>query len=230
MAREQTTDLEVLARLVAPSGKDVVDVGCGPGALVRALTARGARVVGVEISQRQLAAAIAADDGGGARYAVGRGEALPLADASTDLVVFMRTLHHVPIPAMDAALGEARRVLRCDGAAYIVEPLTEGDFFALTSLIEDEREVRGAAQTAIARAAGAGLERAATVEYDVTTRVAGLDGMRARTVAVDPERAPVFDARRNEIAHAFARLGEPGEGQEERVFLQPMRADVLTVV
>ena len=228
MARERTTDLEVLEQLVAPAGKDVADVGCGPGALVRALTARGARVVGIEISERQLAVAIDADDGAGARYAVGRGEALPLPDASTDLVVYMRTLHHVPIAAMDAALREARRVLRPHGAVYVVEPLTEGDFFALTSLIDDEREVRAAAQAALARAGGANLQRAGAMEYEVTTRVSGVHGLRARTIAVDPERAPVFDARRDAIAQAFARLGEPGVGPQERVFLQPMRADVLT--
>src|SRR5437660_5157365 len=85
-----TTDLAVLERLIEPAGKDVVDVGCGSGALVRELAARGARPIGVEISDAQLAVARAADDGNGARYLVGWGEALPLADASADAVVLMR--------------------------------------------------------------------------------------------------------------------------------------------
>lgn len=228
MARETCTDLDVLERVVAPAGKDVVDVGCGAGALVRALTARGARVVGVEISPAQLAAAVAADDGAGARYAVGRGEALPLGDASVDVVVFMRTLHHVPVDEMLAALAQARRVVREGGAVYVVEPLPEGDFFDLVSLVEDEREVRARAQAALEDCARAGLQRTVTVEYDVRMRVAGVAGLRARTVSVDPERAPLFDARRDALAEAFARLGEPGETEPERVFTQPMRADVLT--
>jgi 2-polyprenyl-6-hydroxyphenyl methylase/3-demethylubiquinone-9 3-methyltransferase len=55
MTRELISDVAMLERLVAPSGKDMVDVGCGGGALVRALSDRGARVTGVEISESQLA-------------------------------------------------------------------------------------------------------------------------------------------------------------------------------
>jgi hypothetical protein len=221
------TDTSILERLVAPAGKDVVDVGCGGGALVRELASAGARPVGVEISEEQLAGARARDDGGGARYLVGRAEALPLDDASADLVVFMRSLHHVPPQHLEAGLREARRVLRPDGAVYVAEPLAEGDFFALTSLVEDEVEVRRAAQAALADAERLGLERAVTVDYDVTVCLPDVEAFRARTVSVDPERASVFDARRAEIAAAFAQLGTPGERPGERCFTVPMRADVL---
>ena len=227
MPSEPATDTAMLERLVAPAGKDVVDIGCGGGALVRELAAAGARPIGVEISDDQLAAARANDGGSGARYLVGRAEALPLEDASVDVAVFMRTLHHVPAAQMEAALREARRVLRPAGAVYVAEPLAEGDFFALTSLVEDELEVRRAAQEALAHSEHAGLERAVTVDYDITVHLAGVDAFRSRTVSVDPERGPVFDARRGDIEAAFARLGEAGERPGERRFLVPMRADVL---
>ncbi|HZE04149.1 MAG TPA: class I SAM-dependent methyltransferase, partial [Solirubrobacteraceae bacterium] len=145
MAREPSTDLEILARLVQPRGKSVVDIGCGGGALVRELAGAGARAVGIEISDAQLAAARAADEGSGARYMVGRAQDLPLPDASIDAAVFMRSLHHLPVSDMVQALGEARRVLSDSGVVYVAEPLTEGDFFELTSLVEDEMEVRAAA-------------------------------------------------------------------------------------
>ncbi|MGH2891270.1 MAG: class I SAM-dependent methyltransferase, partial [Solirubrobacteraceae bacterium] len=85
----------MLERLAAPVGRDVVDVGCGDGSLVRRLVKLGARVTGVEVSAEQLRSATEADDGSGASYLVGRAQALPLADGSVDLVVFMRSLHHV---------------------------------------------------------------------------------------------------------------------------------------
>jgi SAM-dependent methyltransferase len=224
------TDTAMLERLVAPSGKDVVDVGCGGGALVRELAALGARPIGIEISEAQLVAARARDDGSGPQYLVGRAEALPLDDGSVDIVVFMRSLHHVPPEHLEAGLREARRVLRPGGAVYVAEPLAEGDFFALTSLVEDELEVRRAAQAALADAGRLGLERAVTIDYEVTVCLAGVEAFRARTVSVDPERGPVFDARRDEIAATLERLGTPGEGPGERCFGVPMRADVLRPV
>jgi SAM-dependent methyltransferase len=228
LAREAMSDLEVLDQLVQPAGKDVVDVGCGGGALVRALTGRGARVTGVEINEEQLAPALRSDDGkSGARYLLGRAQQLPLEDASVDAAVFMRTLHHVPPADLLDALREARRVLRAGGIVYVAEPLAEGEFFELTRVVEDARSVRAAAQDALGRASAAGLDRETTVEYDVRLCLAGLEALRARVVSVDPARAKPFDAHRGELAEAFARLGKTGERPGERCFRQPMRADVL---
>lgn len=217
----------MLERLARPGAKDVVDIGCGGGALVRELTVRGARVVGVEVSAHQLAAAVAQDDGNGARYVVGEAQRLPLDDAAADLAVFMRTLHHVPEPSMLDALREARRVLRPHGLVYVAEPLTEGDFFELVSLVEDELEVRRAAQEALTRATAAGLERVTTIDYDVRLCIRDLAMLRKRIVSVDPQRAETFDARWAQLTDAFKRLGEPGDHDGERCFMQPMRADVL---
>jgi SAM-dependent methyltransferase len=228
--REVATDVAMLERLVSPAGKDVVDVGCGGGALVRELASRGARMVGVEISEGQLASALAHDGGGESRYLVGRAQQLPLEDGSVDVAVFMRTLHHVPPADLMEALREARRVLRPDGAAYVAEPLAEGDYFELVSLVEDELEVRGAAQRALAEASLAGLDRVSTVDYEVRLCIAGLAMLRARVVSVDPARAEAFDAHQAELAEAFERLGEPGSRPGERCFQQPMRADVLRAV
>jgi hypothetical protein len=247
--REVTTDLEMLERLAAPAGKDVLDIGCGGGALVRALAGRGARVTGIEISAEQLASALAragktvraaemttraaelttapATAPTNPRYLIGTAQALPLDDDSVDVAIFMRTLHHVPSPKLMTALGEARRVVRSDGVVYVAEPLTEGDYYVLTSLVEDEFEVRRAAENALREAGRASLERFTTIEYDVRLCLGDLATLRARVVSADPNRGPIFDRRVDEIAAAFARLGEPGERPGERCFEQPMRADVL---
>ena len=222
-----TTDVEVMARHVALANRDVVDVGCGGGWLARTLAARGARVTALEISEDQLAAARAADDGSGVVYAVGRAEALPLDDGSQDVVVLMRSLHHVAVGQMGAALAQARRVVRPDGIVYVAEPLPEGDFYALVSVIEDETGVREAARAAVADAARAGLEPVATERYEVGSVLADLDALRRRMVAVDPARAPRFDARRDELARVFAAGGEPDPADRGTLFRQAQRADVL---
>ncbi len=194
---------------------------------MRRLAALGARMTGVEISSEQLAAAIAADGGAGARYLIGTAQRLPLQDDSVDLAIFMRSLHHVPVDSLAEALREAARVLREGGAVYVAEPLAEGEYFELVSLVEDELEVRRAAQRALANADAAGFARETTIEYEVEVELADLVALRARTVAVDAARARVFEAREAEIADAFARLGEPTGRGPGRRFIVPMRADVL---
>ena len=145
-------DFDVLAELVPLSGRTVVDVGCGDGAFVRRLRAAGADALGVDID---VARAWEADPDG--RYLTGGAEALPLDDASVDVAVLMRSLHHVPDP--DAAFPELRRVVR--DLVYVAEPLPTGSFFELMLPVDDETEVRAAAQAAIAarRRLRADLER-----------------------------------------------------------------------
>ena len=227
LPREVSTDLSMLERLVDPRGRKMVDIGCGAGALARALAVAGARVVALEVSEEQLAPALASDGGSGVRYMVGRAQALPLEDAAVDIAVFMRTLHHVPVEDMTQALREARRVVRPGGTVYVAEPLSEGDFWALTSMVEDEFEARQAAQSALAQVLDIGLEPVNTVEYEVRRRLAGVDQFRKLTVAVDPSRAETFTAHSSELAEAFQRLGEPGERPGERCFLSPTRVNVL---
>jgi SAM-dependent methyltransferase len=222
LTRELTTDLRVLERLVALDGRDVLDVGCGGGALVRELVARGARAVGLEISERQLADARSR---GAGRFVVGRAEDLPLDDDSLDVVVFMRSLHHVPRRAMGAALADAGRVLRPGGLVYVAEPLPEGDYFELVRIVDDESDVRAAAQRALDDWAQAGIACRQTLEYEVGAVSTGIDTLRKRIVDVDPERAAVFDAHKDQLTAAFARLGD--ERADGRWFTQPMRADLL---
>jgi SAM-dependent methyltransferase len=225
---EPTSDIEVLERLVANAGAQAVDVGCGNGWLARAMAARGARVTALEISGDLLAAARAADgEQTGVEYAIGRAEALPLGDATQDLVVFMRSLHHVPIESMQAALGEAHRVLRAGGVVYISEPLAEGDWFLLQSVIEVETETRAAALDAIERCGEQGLRRVHTERYVTETRLESVDAFRARMLAVDPERGPLLEERGDALERAFGSLGTPAPDGSGRVFTHAHRVDLL---
>ena len=226
-ARETITDAAMLERLAAPAGKDVVDIGCGGGGLVRELAALGANVTGIEVSEGQLKRAQEHPEAGRAQYLVGRAERLPLTDATVDLAIFMRALHHVPVADHPEALRECHRVLRPGGLLYVAEPLPEGDFFALTSLVEDEREVRAATQRTVKSAPRFGLDRVHSVEYEVESEIPSPEALRRRIVDVDPDRAAIFERRAEAIAAAFARLGEPGTDGGRR-FRQPMLADVLT--
>jgi SAM-dependent methyltransferase len=189
---ERRSTIDVLSQVVELDGRDVVDVGCGDGALVRRLAGLGARVTGVEVDPDAVAAAEAREPVAGERYAHGTGQDLGLPDASADVVVFMQSLHHVPPEAMDAALREAARVVRPGGAVYVQEPLPEGPFFELVRLVDDETEVRALAQEALARASAAGLQRECQLRFDVPVALTSFDALRARIVGADPSRAGRF--------------------------------------
>ncbi len=111
-------------------GRTVLDLGCGGGFMAEALAARGADVIGVDVSRGAISAAKnhAAASGLSIRYLVGSGDDLPLPDNSVDCVVCVDVLEHVGkvndvpdvrnvdnVPNVDNVLDEIRRVLRPGG-------------------------------------------------------------------------------------------------------------------
>lgn len=219
--------LEVLSEFADPRGRRVLDVGCGDGALLRALLRRGAaEAVGLEPSALQLERARAGAAAEGLQFVAGAGEALDFPDAGFDLVIFFNSLHHLPLAAMQRALLEAARVLSDEGLLYVAEPLAEGPNFELVRPVDDETLVRAAAYEAL-RAVGEGPALRAETEYryDAPSRHADFDAFRASLEAVDPARAAVFDAQEESLRRAFERLGRRTDESWE--FGQPMRVNLL---
>jgi len=101
--------------LAADEGLDWLDVGCGTGALSATIVARcnPADVIGVDQSEGFVAAAKAGVPDGRASFQVADATALPLADASRDVVVSALMLNFVP--DKPKVLAEMRRVARPDG-------------------------------------------------------------------------------------------------------------------
>jgi ubiquinone/menaquinone biosynthesis C-methylase UbiE len=92
----------------------VLDLGSGTGRFTPALAdAFGGPVYGVEPADAMRASALAQDPHPAVTYLTGAADAIPLPDASVDLVLLFLVWHHVPDPAAGAA--EIRRVLRPGG-------------------------------------------------------------------------------------------------------------------
>lgn len=118
----------VFARLVALAGvrpgDDVVDLGCGPGALTR-IAARvagpGGTVLGVDPSPSVIAYAQKSDNPPGCTYALGAAESLDLADSSVDVVLSSLMIHHLPEEVRPMALAQMLRVLRPGGRLVVAD-------------------------------------------------------------------------------------------------------------
>lgn len=97
------------------NGLVALDVGCSTGFLADVLRADGARVIGMDIDRPGLAHA-QQRFGEQIGFVCADGGAMPLADASVDVVVFNQVYEHV-VDA-DAVMAEITRVLAPHGAAF----------------------------------------------------------------------------------------------------------------
>jgi ubiquinone/menaquinone biosynthesis C-methylase UbiE len=100
----------------------VVDIGCGPGDLVVAISRRlrEARIVGIDLSPSMLLwAGRHATTDGRVKFIVGDAADLPFDDASVDMVVSTLSLHHWTEPA--DAFAEIARVLKPNGVALVYD-------------------------------------------------------------------------------------------------------------
>ena len=218
--------LEVLTELVSLAEKSALDIGCGDGALLRALMRRGlGEGIGLEPAPQQLQRAAAGEPLPNLRFLPGSGEALDFPAESFDLVIFFNSLHHLPVEVMDQALGEAGRVLREGGCLYIAEPLAEGAHFDLMQPVDDETEVRRVAYERLSAAVGGPFEQVTELRYDAPVRYTDYGAFRSRVEAVDPERAALFEQLDDELRQDFEGMGEKDE--KGYLFSQPMRVNLL---
>lgn len=113
---EHSIGMQLIAQLLRQASVplDVADVAAGHGQLLRKLRADGHRVSGVEADPARVAAN--ADLG----LLAGQTEALPLADASADVVLSLQALGRASDP--QASLRESARLLRAGGLLCIQVP------------------------------------------------------------------------------------------------------------
>jgi ubiquinone/menaquinone biosynthesis C-methylase UbiE len=135
-----------LADIDFPTGARVVEVGCGPGPVSRALASRPGmgEVVGVDPSPvflskgRELA-----QDIPNLTFVEGDARALPFEDDSFDVLIFHTTLCHIPEP--EVALAEALRVLRSRGWLGIFD----GDYATVTCACGDSDPLQACAEACV---------------------------------------------------------------------------------
>ncbi|HEY0382448.1 MAG TPA: methyltransferase domain-containing protein [Candidatus Elarobacter sp.] len=101
-------------------GLDVLDIASGEGYGSALLASRARRVIGVDVDQRAVEHARRTYYHPNVRFLAGDCNAIPLGDATVDVVVSFETLEH--IGAHDEMLAEIRRVLRPRGRLVISSP------------------------------------------------------------------------------------------------------------
>jgi SAM-dependent methyltransferase len=105
------------------AGRRVLDAACGEGYGSALLAGTATEVVGVDIADEAVAHARSTYAGrNGLRFEQASAAALPLPDASVDLVVSFETLEHLPREDQPRMLAEFARVLTRDGLLLLSAP------------------------------------------------------------------------------------------------------------
>lgn len=218
-------ELEVLAELVPLAGQHVLELGCGAAALARALLARhpGSHVTGLEVDARQHAKNLAAPQPG-LQFVAAGAQAIPFADRRFDLVLMLKSLHHVPPALMAQALAEAARVLRPGGHLYVSEPVYAGPLNEVMRLFHDEGAVRAAAQAALDAALRTGAWAAAAERrFALPLRFDDFADFERRMMRTTFADHAIDDALLARVQAAFA----PHAGPAGAYFERPLHVRLL---
>lgn len=149
---------KIFEELLDLDGKHILELGCGRGDLTRLIASHGKdrSIVATEVDEKQHAINTTITDLPNVRFELAGAQKIPAADETFDRVLMFKSLHHVPLDLMQAALTEIKRVLKPGGLLYISEPLFQGDFNEVLRIFHNEELVREAAFNAISETVQSG--------------------------------------------------------------------------
>ena len=222
----ESTELEVMRQNLPLAGARVLELGCGTAWMTRQLAEqlRAGHIIATEVDQIQHQKNLLIEDLDNVEFVAGGAQAIDLPAESVDLVIMLKSLHHVPVDRMDEALTEIHRVLKPGGLAYLSEPVYRGDFNDIMKLFHDEREVRQAAFRAVEKAvAGGGFQLVRQIFFDAPGHFRDFAQFEKQILNVTHTEHRIDPELYRRVREAFERRMTP-QGAN---FLKPMRADLL---
>ncbi|MES9992406.1 MAG: methyltransferase domain-containing protein [Candidatus Thiodiazotropha sp.] len=224
-AYRQGTEVELMERLLNLEGVVVLELGCGRAGITRLLAEAHpeSRFIATEVDaiqhQKNLRSPVA-----NVSFRLEGAQSISQPDGSVDIVLMLKSLHHVPEGIMPQAMSEITRVLKPGGVAYFSEPVYAGEFNALLSLIHDEKRVRELAFAAI-QALAESDEMALLGQYflNVPGRYDSWELFESRFLNITHTKLEIDEARYRQIKSAFMQH----MGPQGAAFLKPHRIDLL---
>lgn len=219
-------NISVIEEVFSPlENKKILDVGCGRGALLKALLNRKAQPTGIDVNKQSLMEA---------RRRCPQAEIILNGAAEMvfernhfDGTVFLNTLHHIPRDEIQTGLENALRFTKTKHQVLILEPLNFGSFFEVFKPLEDETQVCANALIAlhdfIERQKGRLVE---IFDFMTFIRVNSIESIVTEAISVDPSREKKARLVINEMTNLFNQHVQVQDGY--KVLEQPMIAFILS--
>ncbi len=221
------TESDIYESLLVLDDANILELGCGKADHTRRI-AKGhqtAKIIAAEVDRLQLGENLAAAVPENITFADFGAESIPLPDASQDVVLMFRSLHHVPLPQLDVAMHEILRVLKPGGCAYISEPVFAGPLNEMIRIFNDEEIVRRAAFEAMCRAVEMGLfELANETFFLVPVTYKDFTDFARKHFQVTHSERNVSDAQRLAVERLFNKhLGPDGVKLSQQIRVDLLR-------
>ena len=220
------TQREIYEPLLPLAGAEILELGCGNGETSRAIATADptASVTALEVDAVQHEANLAGPQLPNLRFDLGGAERIPAGDESFDIVLMIKSLHHVAVDDLERAMQEVRRVLRPGGIVYIAEPVFSGALNEITRIFHDEEQQRLAAFAAIKNSVVKGRMTLIAEKFFFTNvRVENFAAFEQRFIKVTHSDLRLSKAQMEQVQKKFGQHMTP----QGAVFKTPLRADVL---
>jgi len=224
--QQQATELEIMSSTLPLAGSHILELGCGRAWMTRQIAQQFSSnsMVATETDRIQHEKNLLIDDLPGVSFVYGSAASIDLPDASVDVVIMLKSLHHVPIDLMNQAIQEIARVQKPGSLAYISEPVYSGDLNEIMSLFNDERVVRQAAFDAVKQAVKQEiLELKEQIFFNSPGHYRNFEHFEQRMLNVTHTQHQIDATLYAKIKQAFMRhMTDDGAD-----FLKPSRVDLL---
>lgn len=218
---------EVYNRVLSLDDKRILDIGCGNAIITRdiATGGRNRHVIALETDEIQHAKNLAITDLPNVTFKLAGAQAIPEPSESIDVVLMFKSLHHVPIDLMAAAMKDIHRVLKSGGFAYISEPIFAGEFNDILRIFHDEQQVRIKAFEAVRQAVTSGLfELERQLFFKTILHFSDFSEFREKVLNVTHTRHELSEETYRQVEDRFVANMRP-DGVDFHV---PIRVDLLS--
>lgn len=112
---------------------DILDLGCGDGALAKELFSVGRNIIGIDISRKALKFASKFSN---IKWVLGDVKELPFCSNSLDYVIASELIEHLTYNEAIKMLQEIRRVLKSDGKILLTTPNKYNFYYILYKFVK----------------------------------------------------------------------------------------------